>query len=112
MIVITRGKDTITILGHAHYAPVGKDIVCAAVSTLVQTLIQSVEKLTTDVIEYSMQPGKVDIKFWNLSSESRMLIDSFFCGVDMIAFAYPDHVKVGAGMEHPKSYGMQREANS
>lgn len=94
MIVITRRKDSITILGHANYAPEGQDIVCAGVSALVQTLIQSVEKLTTDVIEYSMQPGKVDIKFWNLSSESRTLIGSFFIGLDMISLAYPDHVQI------------------
>ena len=105
MIVITRRKDRIDIVGHANYAPEGQDIVCAAVTTLVQTLIQSVEKLTTDVIEYDMKPGAVHIKFWNLSSESQTLIDSFFCGVDMIAYAYPNHVKVGAGMEHLKSYG-------
>ena len=94
MITITRGKDHITIDGHAGYAEPGKDIVCAAVSTLVQTLIQSVEKLTTDLIEYDMKPGRVHIKWWNLSSESRTLIDSFFCGVDMISFAYPDHVRI------------------
>ena len=105
MITITRGKDHITINGHAGYAQIGKDIVCAGVSTLVQTLIQSVEELTQDTIEYDMKPGKVHIKFWNLSSESRTLIDSFFIGVDMIAYEYPDHVKVGAGMEHLKSYG-------
>lgn len=94
MIVITRRKDSITITGHAGYAEQGKDIVCAAVSTLVQTLIQAVEKLTTDVIEYDMKPGKVHIKFWNLSSETKTLIGSFFCGVDMIAFEYPNHVQI------------------
>lgn len=94
MITITRGKDRITIEGHAGYAPIGQDIVCSAVSALVQTLIQSVEKLTTDVIEYDMKPGRVHIKWWNLSSESRTLIDSFFIGVDMISFEYPDHVRI------------------
>jgi uncharacterized protein YsxB (DUF464 family) len=94
MITITRGKDRITIYGHAGFAEPGKDIVCAAVSTLAQTLIQSVEKLTADVIEYDVKPGRLYIKWWNLSSESRTLVDSFFCGVDMISFAYPAHVKI------------------
>jgi uncharacterized protein YsxB (DUF464 family) len=94
MITVTRLKDGITIAGHAGYAEPGKDIVCAGVSTLAQTLIQSVEELTTDKIEYDMQPGRVRIKFWSLSSESRTLVSSFFCGVQMIAEAYPNNVKV------------------
>ena len=94
MITITRGKDHITINGHAGYARMGKDIVCAGVSALVQTLIQSVEELTQDTIEYDMKPGKVHIKFWNLSSESRTLIDSFFIGCKSIAATYPENVRI------------------
>jgi uncharacterized protein YsxB (DUF464 family) len=91
---VTRYKDRITLEGHANYAEHGRDIVCSAVSVLVQTLIQSVESLTTDKIEYSMSPGTVDIKFWSLSDHSKVLIDSFFIGVEGIAAAYPDNVKV------------------
>lgn len=94
MIVIDRKKDGISIRGHANYAPIGQDIVCSAVSVLVQTLIQSVEELTTDKIKYSMQPGTVDIKFWCLSDQSKVLIDAFFIGIEGIAAAYPDNVKL------------------
>ena len=80
--------------GHAHYAEPGKDIVCAGVSTLVQTLIQSIEELTADKIQYSMQPGTVDIKFRDLSEHAQLLVDSFFVGIDMIASEYPDNVKL------------------
>jgi uncharacterized protein YsxB (DUF464 family) len=94
MIKVTRFKDRITIKGHSGYAPIGQDIVCAAVSVLVQTLIQSVEELTTDKIKYSMQPGTVDIKFWCLSDQSKVLIDAFFIGIKGIAEAHPDNVKL------------------
>ena len=94
MIVIERKKDGISIRGHANYAPIGQDIVCSAVSVLVQTLIQSVEELTTDKIEYSMQPGTVDIKFWCLSDHSKVLIDAFFVGIKGIAATHPDNVKL------------------
>ena len=93
MTEVTRYKDRITIKGHSGYAPIGQDIVCAAVSVLVQTLIQSVEELTADKIEYSMSPGKVDIKFWCLSDQSKVLIDAFFIGIKGIAEAHPDNVK-------------------
>ena len=94
MIRVTQLKDGIKIRGHAHYAEPGKDIVCAAVSVLVQTLIQSVESLTADKIEYDMQPGTVDIKFWCLSDQSKVLIDAFFIGIKGVAEAHPDNVRL------------------
>ena len=94
MIEICRYNDRITINGHANYAEQGKDIVCAGVSVLVQTLIQSVEELTADKIQYDMQPGTVHIKFWCLSDPTRALIDAFFVGIRMLAEEYPDNVKL------------------
>lgn len=92
MITVDRYSDRITVKDHANYAEIGRDIVCSAVSVLVQTLILSVETLTTDRIEYNMQPGTVDIKFWCLSDHSKVLIDAFFIGVEGIAAAYPENV--------------------
>lgn len=94
MITVDRYSDRITLRGHANYAEIGKDIVCSAVSVLVQTLIQSVETLTTDRIEYKMQPGTVDIKFWCLSDQSKVLIDAFFIGIKGVAEAHPDNVRL------------------
>lgn len=94
MTTVIRLKDGIEIRGHANYGKHGEDIVCSAVSALVQTLVVAVEELTEDKIEYDMQPGKVDIKFWCLSEQSKVLIDAFFLGVKGIAAAHPDNVKV------------------
>ena len=94
MIIVERYSDRITLKGHADYAEHGRDIVCSAVSVLVQTLIQSVETLTTDRIEYKMQPGTVDIKFWCLSEQSKVLIDAFFIGIKGVAEAHPDNVRL------------------
>ena len=94
MITVNRYSDKITLRGHANYAEIGKDIVCSAVSVLVQTLVQSVETLTTDRIEYKMRPGTVDIKFWCLSDQSKVLIDAFFIGIKGVADSYPACVKV------------------
>lgn len=99
MIEIRRYTDGIKIEGHAHYAPHDQDIVCAAISTLAQTLIQSIEDLTTDTIEYAIQSGIIEIKHRNLSEASRLLIDSFFVGCSMTAEAYPDNVQIRPGVE-------------
>jgi uncharacterized protein YsxB (DUF464 family) len=92
MIEIHRHNDGVTITGHANYAKPGQDIVCAAVSVLVQTLIQSIEDLCTDRIEYDMSAGSVDIKHGNLSAQAHLLMDSFFIGCQMIADEYPHNV--------------------
>lgn len=94
MVEISVRQDGIKISGHANYAKEGQDIVCAGVSTLVQTLIASIENLTKDKIEYDISPGRVDIKYGDLSEKSRALVDSFFIGVSMIADGYPENVRI------------------
>lgn len=94
MIVVNRYNGGISVKGHAHYDEPGKDVVCAAVSTLAQVLIASIETLTTDEIQYVMQPGTVDIKFGDLSEAATLLIDSFFIGCEMVSKSYPDNVVV------------------
>ena len=94
MIVFKRYDGGIKLEGHANYAPHGCDIVCAGISTLIQTLIQSLEELTADKISYSMQPGMVDIEFWDLSERGQVLMDSFFIGFKFFAENYPNNVQI------------------
>lgn len=94
MIEVSVRKDSITVAGHANYAPAGQDIVCAGVTTLTQTLIKSIEDLTHDKIQYQISPGRVDIQYGNLSEKSRTLVDSFFIGILQIADEFPDYVRV------------------
>lgn len=94
MIQVNKEHGKVLILGHAGYAPYGTDIVCAGVTALVQTLIQSIEKLTEDKIQYDISPGRVDIKHGILSEAASLLMDSFFLGVYQIADEFPENVKI------------------
>ena len=94
MIAVSVRKDGIEISGHANYAEAGKDIVCAGVTALTQTLIMSMEDLTRDEIEYGILTGKVDIHYGNLPEEGKLLVDSFFIGICMIADEFPDCVRI------------------
>lgn len=94
MIAVSVRLDGITIDGHAGYAEAGKDIVCAGVTALVETLIQSIENLTTDKIIYNIIPGRADIYFEDLSEKGKLLVDSFFTGICLIADDFPDYVKI------------------
>lgn len=94
MITITRHKESLYIRGHAGYAEYGKDIVCAAISALLQTFIASVEELTEDEIKYSVQSGDAVIEHKELTAKANLLLVSFFIGLNMIADEYPQHVKI------------------
>ena len=86
--------ERIEISGHAGYAEPGKDIVCAGVTALTQTLIQSIDDLTDDEIEYRISPGKAEIEYRNLSEKSKILVDSFFVGIRLIADEFPNYVAI------------------
>lgn len=94
MIVVNVRLDGITIEGHAGYAEPGKDIVCAGVTALAENLIDSIESLTEDKIQYEVSPGKVDIHYKDLSEDAKLLVDSFFLGICGIEQDFPEHVKI------------------
>ena len=94
MITVTRYDGGISIKGHAGYAPHGQDIVCAAVSTLVQNMVLSISEITTDEIQYDMRPGSVEIRYGTLSEEAQLLVKSFFIGVREISNQYPSNVQI------------------
>ena len=94
MIAVSVRKDRIEINGHAGYAEIGKDIVCAGVTTLTQTLIRSMQGLTRDEIKYEVSPGRADIYYGNLSEEGKLLVDSFFIGLCLIADEFPVYIRI------------------
>ena len=94
MIVVSVRKDGIEINGHAGYAEHGKDIVCAGVTALFQTLVKSIRDLTSDRISVNIAPGASSVTFGNLSEEGRLLIDSFFIGICLIADEFPEYVRI------------------
>ncbi len=94
MIVVTVRKDRITVSGHAGYAEAGKDIVCAGVTALTQSLVSSLIELTANDIEHEISPGRADIHYRNLSEAGKLLVDSFFIGICQIADEFPDYVRI------------------
>lgn len=94
MIAVSVRKDKITVSGHAGYAESGKDIVCAGVTALTQTLIRSLEGVTGNEIDYEISSGRADIHYRNLSEEGKLLVDSFFIGICQIADEFPENVRI------------------
>ena len=79
-----------SIDGHAGYAEMGEDIVCAAVSALVINTNNSIEKYTDDAFTCDCQDGIV--KNWEFTSEvsreSALLMDSLLLGLQNIQKSY------------------------
>ena len=96
MTLVKIKKNIIKINGHCGYAPVGNDIVCAAMSTLVQTFIWSIEELTNDEITYNIKSGYALVKHGTLSELGHVLKESFLIGINGVASAYPDYVKINS----------------
>lgn len=97
MIVVNITQTGLTVDGHAGYAKIGNDIICASVSALAQGLVHSLEALTSDKITYQIWDGHIDIKYENLSEQGKLLIDSFFIAVSDIQLSYGEkYVKIDA----------------
>ena len=94
LIIITATPVKIAVQGHAGYAESGKDIVCVGVSALLQNTVKSILDLTDDQIKYELTPGSGMIEFKDLSDKGKLLMDSFFIGLCMIAEEYPDYVRL------------------
>lgn len=94
MIEVSVLKDEVRVFGHADYAPSGKDIVCAGVAALSQTLAASLDNLVEDNPEYTLDSGVFILKTKDLSEKAKLLVDSYFIGVCSIADAYPDYVRI------------------
>ena len=68
----------LSLTGHAGYAPIGQDIVCAGVSTLVYTLINSCCcEITGDSVRVK---------------DNRAVFDAVILGLDMISKKFPKNL--------------------
>ncbi|MGL4284567.1 ribosomal-processing cysteine protease Prp [Eubacterium aggregans] len=82
--------NEITVSGHARYDEHGKDIVCVAVSVLVNTLVESMEEVTQGKLDCIQRDGFTQIVYWPWFDDGvQVLIRAFFIGVGGIAEAYP-----------------------
>ena len=93
MIQVIIQPGSIQVTGHAGAGPPGLDLVCAAVSTLVQTFVRSAEELTDAPLHSDIAPGGAFVRYKG-SPQVQLLADSFFVGAQGVAEAYPQCVQV------------------
>lgn len=89
MITVTVKDKKISMSGHAcRKDSNGIDRVCAAVSALTCSLINSLRDLTGDRIRADTGSGMTVIEWENLSDGGKLLIDSWFLGLTDINREY------------------------
>lgn len=92
-IEYTRSSEGLHIRakGHAGHGVSGTDIVCAAISTLLQSLTEyALESSVLEVVSLTLNEGDADI---TIKGDSECF-DMTIIGLEMIAETYPDNVKM------------------
>ena len=87
--------EEVSIKGHADYDTLGKDIVCAAVSSIVTTTINDILALTEDKIKYDTQDGNVLITVVSDNEVVEKLLNVMLNMLKELASDYPKNIKIG-----------------
>lgn len=84
------------IYGHAGYAEKGKDVVCAAVSSLSQAVIVGLEKLTSDEINSfkSKDDLSCEIILMRDKVKTQTILELLLLSLKDIESQYPEYVKI------------------
>ena len=100
-IVYDRLELKVTIEGHAKHDEIGKDVVCAGITSLTYTLAMYVDKLnrfgkTLFVPNIRLDSGNAEISVvvkGGYEHEARRVFDTICDGYELIANTYPDNVQ-------------------
>ena len=95
------GKVLVSVEGHSGFAASGSDPVCAGISTLVYTLINSVLdeegdgrlKLSRKVIRDGFALLEIE-KFDFAKERTEGILNTFLTGAMMLQESYPDYIRV------------------
>ncbi len=96
MINIKIKNDLIRIDGHAKYDEVGKDIVCASVSSIVYTTINGIFNIDQDAISFKDEK-RMEIKIKHHSEVIDILIQNMLDLLDDLAKQYPKNINLDKG---------------
>lgn len=94
MTTIQVTDKQVIVKGHSGYDVVGKDIVCAAISTLTEATYNYLAAIGNRVRKVENEEDAVFIiNIDYISNSGRRILGSFIQMVDDIASQYPDYVR-------------------
>lgn len=93
MIKVSIKKNQIIIKGHANYDELGKDIVCASVSSMVITTVNAILKINHEAIKYSDNKG-VTIDIIKDDEIVNKLINNLIDLLEELSKQYPKYIEI------------------
>ena len=90
----TENDFEIEVKGHAGYAAMGNDIVCAAVSVLVQTLLLHMEYVAED---YSAKIDNGYAKIHGIGKDAVASFHTIMTGLAAVAEQHPKYISIEEG---------------
>ncbi|MEI3499891.1 MAG: ribosomal-processing cysteine protease Prp [Bacilli bacterium] len=97
MIKIKFDKDKISIKGHSGYDVIGKDIVCASVSSIVITSINAIIRIDEKAISYKQDEGFIEINILKHSEIVDLLILNMKELLKELQIQYDKYIKIQGG---------------
>lgn len=100
MIYVTIEKNvkdeikSFKVEGHAGFAPSGRDIVCAAVSSLVIGTVNGLRQLTDAELDAKVDDGVVEVTIRKTTAYSNILLRSMCMSLEGIQEEYPDNLVI------------------
>ena len=83
----------IVIKGHADYDTLGKDIVCAAVSTMAITTINGILSLE-DSLDYEDNSGLLEIRTKEITDINQKLLENMIIMLEELKSQYPKNIEI------------------
>ena len=93
MIKVSIKKNQIIIKGHANYDELGKDIVCASVSSIVITTVNAILKINHEAIKYNDNKG-VTIDIIKDDEIVNKLINNLIDLLEELSKQYPKYIEI------------------
>ena len=93
MIKVSIKQKQIIIKGHANYDELGKDIVCASVSSMVITTVNAILRIDNDAIKYSDNNG-VTIDIIKDDEITNKLINNLIDLLLELEKQYPKYIEI------------------
>lgn len=84
----------VVIDGHSGYADVGKDIVCASVSSMVITTVNMILRLEKEAISYTTKDGFIEIVIHKHTDVIDTIIENLRSLLQELAGEYPKNIKI------------------
>ena len=94
MIKVEVTKKDISIRGHAMYDDYGKDIVCAAVSSIVTTSVEGIASINENAIDVKEAKDKLTIIINNHDEVTTKLINTMINLLNELQKKYPENIKI------------------